>query len=103
METEEIKITIAQKSYKLNIDPSKRELYRLAERKVNASITRYERQNFEGFSAKDAIALTAFEYAVANITLKQNSELASDDMAQLQELEQRIESYLNDLSIEKKR
>ncbi len=96
MATEEIKITIAAKSYTLNIDSAKREHYLLAERRVNSTITKFQRMNFEGFTSQDAIALTAFEFAVTNIGLKQQSEVEPEELTALKELNQRIESYLND-------
>lgn len=95
MATEEIKITIAAKSYTLNIDSTKREQYRLAEKRVNASVTKFQKMNFDGFRLQDAIALTAFEFAVANINLKQQNELDPEDVTTLKELGNRIEEYLN--------
>ncbi len=94
MAAEEIKITIAAKSYTLNIDSSKREHYRLAEKRVNSSITKFQKMNFDGFKLQDAIALTAFEFAVANINLKQQSEVEPDEVTALKELSYKIEEYL---------
>ncbi len=96
MATEEIKITIAAKSYTLNIESSKREHYLLAERRVGAAITKFQKMNFDGFKLQDAIALTAFEFAVANISLKQQSEVEPDEIVALKELNRRLEEYLND-------
>ncbi len=101
MGVEEIKITISGKSYKLNIDSSKRELYLLAERNVNSSILRFQKQNFDGFTLQDVIALAAFELAVANINIRQQNEVVSEDLAVLKALEDRIGEYLNDLRHEK--
>ncbi len=101
MGVEEIKITIAGKSYKLNIDSTKRELYLLAERNVNSSILKFQKQNFDGFKLQDAIALAAFELSVANINIRQQSELDSEDVATLKSIDERVASYLNDLRHEK--
>ncbi|MFI3289224.1 MAG: cell division protein ZapA [Rikenellaceae bacterium] len=101
MGVEEIKITISGKSYKLNIDSSKRELYLLAERNVNSSILRFQKQNFDGFTLQDVIALAAFELAVANINIRQQNEVVSEDLAVLKALEERVGEYLNDLRHEK--
>ncbi len=101
MGVEEIKITIAGKSYKLNIDNSKRELYLLAERNVNSAILKFQKQNFEGFGRQDAIALAAFELAVANINIRQQNEIESEDVAALKAIEARVADYMNDLRLEK--
>lgn len=101
MGLEEIKITIAGKSYKLNIDKTKRELYLLAERNVNSSILKFQKQNFEGFKLQDAIALAAFELAVANINIRQKSEVESEEIAALKAIDERVAEYLNDLRHEK--
>ncbi len=101
MGVEEIKITIAGKSYKLNIDSTKRELYLLAERNVNSSILKFQKQNFEGFKLQDAIALAAFELAVANINIRQKSEIEPEEVAALKAIDERVTEYLNDLRHEK--
>ncbi|MFI3247550.1 MAG: cell division protein ZapA [Rikenellaceae bacterium] len=101
MGAEEIKITIAGKSYKLNIDSAKKELYLLAERNVNSSILKFQKQNFEGFKLQDAIALAAFELAVANINIRQQSEIESEEIAALKAIDEKVANYLNDLRQEK--
>ncbi len=90
-----IKITIAGNDYTLNIDSSKKELYLLAERRVNTAIKKFQQKNFEGFRVQDAIALTAFEFAVSNIGLKQQSELDPEEITALKELNQKLAEYLN--------
>ncbi|MFI3270265.1 MAG: cell division protein ZapA [Rikenellaceae bacterium] len=97
MATEEIKITIAAKSYTLNIDSAKREHYRLAEKRVNASITKFQQMNFEGFKLQDAIALSAFEFAVANLALKQQSEVDPEELTALKAINNKLEEYLFEL------
>ncbi len=97
---EELKITIAAKSYTLNIDKAKREHYLLAERRVNSTITKIQKMNFEGYNLHDAIALTAFDFAVSNIELKQQSEVEPEEVKTLKELNQKIEEYLNNPSNE---
>lgn len=101
MGVEEIKITIAGKSYKLNVESTKKELYMLAERNVNSSILKFQKQNFEGFKLQDAIALAAFELAVANINMRQQSEVEPEEVAALRAIEERVADYLNDLRHEK--
>ncbi len=45
MAKQAIKLKVGGKSYSLNIDSEKEELYRLAERELNQSIKEYESQN----------------------------------------------------------
>ena len=61
-----IKLKIAGKSYSLTLKheaneeqslAEKEELYRLAEREVNAYVTRFEKAKYEGFSTQDCLAM----------------------------------------------
>ncbi len=97
MATESIKITIAGKGYTLNADSTKRELYLLAEQRLNATITKFEKRNLAGIRPQDVVALAAFEFAVANISLKQQNEVDSEELSLLKQLDRRVEEYLNDL------
>ena len=60
-----IKLKIAGKSYSFTLKheaneeqslAEKEELYRLAEREVNAYVTRFEKAKYEGFSTQDCLA-----------------------------------------------
>ncbi len=95
---EEIRIQIAGKSYTLKVDGAKRELYQLAERRVNAAVVKFEKQNL---STQDAVALVAFNYAVTNIKMRQQSEVDDAELAALKVIDERVEAYLNDLKIER--
>ncbi len=95
---EEIKINIAGKSYTLKVDSAKRELYQLAERRVNAAVVKFERQNL---STQDAVALVAFNYVVTNIKMKQQSEVDDAELMAIKAIDQRVFDYLNDLKVEK--
>ncbi len=96
-EKEEIRINIAGKSYTLKVDSAKRELYQLAERRVNAAVVKFEKQNV---STQDAVALVAFNYAVTNIKMRQQGEVDDAELMAIKTLGVRVEEYLNDLKIE---
>ena len=73
-----IKLKIAGKSYSFTLKheaneeqslAEKEELYRLAEREVNAYVTRFERQKYEGFSTQDCLAMAALQLAISSVSL----------------------------------
>ncbi|MFI3282541.1 MAG: cell division protein ZapA [Rikenellaceae bacterium] len=100
MAKQAIKLKIGGKSYSLTIESEKEEVYRLAEREVNQSVTEFERQKFAGFSTVDYIAITALKFAIDNVSNRLKGELNSDDMKALEKLENSIGDYLNDPSKE---
>lgn len=65
MAKQNITVKIIGKPYPLAIDGEKEELYRLAEREINAYVTRIEQAHFKGFSKEDCLAMAAFQIAVA--------------------------------------
>lgn len=101
MATEEIKITISGKTFTLNVDSTKRELYHLAERTLNSAIVKFEKKSLDGLRPQDIVALAAFEFVISNINLRQQSEIGSTEYDALDAIDRRIEEYLNDLNIEK--
>ena len=56
MAKQNITVKIIGKPYPLAIDGEKEELYRLAEREINAYVTRIEQAHFKGFSKEDCLA-----------------------------------------------
>ena len=75
-EQQAIKLKIAGKSYSFTLKheegdaqslADKEELYRLAEREVNAYVTRFEKARYEGFSTQDCLAMAALQLAISNI------------------------------------
>ncbi len=100
MAKQAIKLKIGGKSYSLTIDSEKEELYRLAEREVNQSVTEFEKQNYVGFSLIDFMSMTALKFAINNVNTRLQGEVNSDDMESLKKLETNIGAYLNDLSRE---
>lgn len=106
MEQQAIKLKIAGKSYSFTLRSEageehslaeKEELYRLAEREVNASVTRFEKAKYEGFSMQDCLALTALQLAIANTTLARSREVGGEDLQRLDALREQLDEYLNKL------
>ncbi len=100
MAEQSITITIAKTSVNMNVDASKVELYRLAEQTLNSSIRKHEKKNYVGLGANSAIVLAAFEFVIANIMMRQQNEIDSEEVAALKAIESRIEGYMNDLNNE---
>ena len=72
-----IKLKIAGKSYSFTLKheaneeqslAEKEELYRLAEREVNAYVTRFEKAKYEGFSTQDCLAMAALQLAISSVS-----------------------------------
>ncbi len=75
----------------------KEELYRLAEQEVNAYAAQLEKKRYEGFAMQDYLALTALQLAITNISLTRSRSLLSEDMERLEELDGRLDAFLNRL------
>lgn len=97
MAKQNITLKIIGKPYSLAIDSEKEELYRLAEREINAYVTRIEQARFKGFSKEDCLAMAAFQIAVAKLTLAQSREVGDEDVRQLAALSDEVEAYCNSL------
>ena len=94
MAKQNITVKIIGKPYPLAIDGEKEELYRLAEREINAYVTRIEQAHFKGFSKEDCLAMAAFQIAVAKLALAQSGD---EEVKTLAALGGELESYLDAL------
>ena len=74
MAQQAITLKIAGKSYSLNIESEKEEVYRLAEREV-----------------------AALKFAIANVDMRQSRELGDEDLKHLGRLGEELDAYLNTL------
>ncbi len=101
MAKQAIRLKIAGKSYSFTIDSKKEEIYRLAEREVNATALEFERQGFMNFGMQDFLAMTALKYAILNVTTRLEGEVDSDDLKRLKGLEERLADYMNDPTTER--
>lgn len=77
------------------IDPSKEEVYRLAERMVNAYAGKFEQAGIEGSSRQDFLALAALQLAISNVAMSQSREVGNDDVKALKAVSDEVESYLS--------
>ena len=94
MAKQNITVKIIGKPYPLAIDGEKEELYRLAEREINAYVTRIEQAHFKGFSKEDCLAI---QIAVAKLALAQSREVGDEEVKTLAALGGELESYLDAL------
>ena len=95
----DIKLKIAGKTYSMKIDSSKEEVYRLAERMVNAYASKFEQAGIEGSSRQDFLALSALQLAISNVAMSQSREVGNEDVKALNAVSDEISDYLNKLNI----
>ncbi|MBQ2395181.1 MAG: cell division protein ZapA [Alistipes sp.] len=94
-----ITLKIGGKDYSMAIDPSKEEVYRLAERMVNAYAAKFEQAGIEGSSRQDFLALAALQLAISNVAMSQSREVGNDDVKALNAVCDEVSDYLNKLKI----
>lgn len=97
MTQQAITLKLAGKSYSLNIESEKEELYRLAEREVNSYLAQIKQNNFKNWSDQDYLSMAALKFAIANADLRQSREVGSEELKRLGVLEEQIDTYLNTL------
>ena len=90
-----ITLKIAGKSYPLNIDREKEEVYRLAERDVNTYLGRVKQQQIKGWSDTDYMAIAALNFAISHVKMRRSREVEDEDLKRLETLEAELERYLN--------
>ena len=89
-----IPLIVAGKEYLVTIDESRKELFKLAERRVNNAILNFEKRSTTEYSKYDIVALVALDFAISNIKLRQQGAVESDELAALKQIEERIDKYL---------
>lgn len=97
MAQQAITLKIAGKSYSLNIESEKEEIYRLAEREVNTYLAQIKRNNFKNWTDQDYLSMAALKFAIANADMRQSREVGSEEFRQLERISTEIDSYLNTL------
>mgnify|MGYP002520365621 CR=1 FL=1 len=90
-----ITLKIGGKDYSMAIDPSKEEVYRLAERMVNAYAAKFEQAGIEGSSRQDFLALAALQLAISNVAMSQSREVGNEDVKALKSVCDQVEDYLS--------
>ena len=94
---QKIHLKLAGKAYGLEIAPEKEEIYRMAEREVNANVNKWQKAFGENFSVQDCLALAALQLCINNISITRQSEIGDEDMEALDALSQRLDKHLNRL------
>ncbi|MBP3565682.1 MAG: cell division protein ZapA [Alistipes sp.] len=102
MAKQKISLEVNKKTYQMTIDSDKEEIYRLAERQVNANIAKLKTAFGDSCDIKDCLAITALQLSINNISLMRQNELDSDDMAALDKLSQMMDKHLNRITPRKK-
>ena len=97
MAQQAITLKLAGKSYSLNIDSEKEEMYRLAEREVNSYLAAIKQNNFKNWTDQDYLSMAALKFAIANVDMRQSRELSDEDLKRLGHLGEEIDAYLNAL------
>lgn len=95
MAKQSIKLKIANKSYSFSIESEKEELYRLAEREVNAYVASIRQNNFQGWNEIDYLGMAALKFAIANAELRQSREVGSEELKSIEQLSTEIDKYLS--------
>lgn len=93
--TQKIHLRLAGKAYGLEIAPEKEEIYRMAEREVNASVSKWQKAFGDNFSVQDCLAIAALQLCINNISIARQSELSDEDTQALDALSQRLDKHLN--------
>lgn len=97
MAQQAITLKIAGKSYSLNIESEKEEVYRLAEREVNNYLAAIKQNNFKNWTDQDYLSMAALKFAIANVDMRQSRELSDEDLKHLGRLGEELDAYLNTL------
>lgn len=93
MAKQSIKLRIANKPYSFSIESEKEELYRMAEKEVNAYIASIKQNNFKGWTDVDYLGMAVLKFAIANAELRQSREIGSEDLKNLERISAEIETY----------
>ena len=102
MAKQKITLKVDNKPYQMTIDSHKEEIYRLAEREVNANISKLKKAFGDNCDLKDCLAITALQLCINNISMARQNELDSDDVAALDALSQKMDKHLNRITPRKK-
>lgn len=95
MEKQAITLKIAGRSYPLNIDREKEEVYRLAEREVNAYLAQIKQNNIKNWEETDYLAIVALNFAISAVNMRRSREVGDEEMKRLAHLEEELVRYLD--------
>ena len=92
--TRRISVRLAGREYPMTIPQAEEEKYRRAARDINSLIAAYKTRFMA--EPEDYLAMAALQVAVDKVDLEMKGEM-TDQMVRLQEIERRIDGYLNDI------
>ncbi len=95
---QKIRLRVAGRVYEMKIASEKEEIYRLAEKQVNANVGKLQKAYGESVSAQDCLAITSLMFAIDNIAIARQNQLSDEDMKALDDLSQKLDSHLNRIS-----
>ena len=72
-------------------------LRQLAEREGNNYLAQIKQRNIKDWNDQDYLSITALQFAIANVGMRQSREVDSEDLRQLEKIGTEIDTYLNDL------
>ena len=84
MAEQKITLKVARKPYSLTIDSDKEEIYRLAEREVNAYIGKWEEAFGDNINIQDCLVFTALQFCINNITITRQNGISDEDIEALE-------------------
>ena len=87
-----INISIAGKSYPMTVDVANEELYRVAAKRLNDTISEFNR--VPQFDIQDRLAMAALRYSILSLTTERNASLGDEDIVALEAIEHRIRDYV---------
>lgn len=87
-----INISIAGKSYPMTVDVANEELYRVAAKRLNDTISEFNR--VPQFDIQDRLAMAALRYSILSLTTERNASLGDEDVEALEAIERRIRDYV---------
>lgn len=89
-----IKITIADRSYPLNITASHEEVVRAAVKEINNNVEHFM-SRYANRDVQDALSIAVLEMAVSLIKLKKDNQQAAKFAGDLENLSLQLEEYIN--------
>ena len=87
-----INISIAGKSYPMTVDVANEELYRVAAKRLNDTISEFNR--VPQFDIQDRLAMAALRYSILSLTTERSASLGDEDVEALEAIERRIRDYV---------
>lgn len=76
----------------MTVDVANEELYRVAAKRLNDTISEFNR--VPQFDSQDRLAMAALRYSILSLTSERNASLGDEDVEELEAIERRIRDYV---------